>query len=162
MCCGGEGAGACNLSAMADQSTQSIEVDAPPEHVMAVIADFGTYPEWAKQVQETEVLVVDESGNAKQVRLTLDAGPIKDVYVLEYEWAADGRSVSWHLVKGQMQKVQNGHYHLEEVAPGRTRVTYTLSVELVLPMIGLLRRKAEKMVMDTALKELKRRVEDLR
>jgi hypothetical protein len=28
-------------------------------------------------------------------------------------------------------------------------------------MIGLLRRKAEKMVMDTALKELKRRVEDL-
>ncbi|TVT38720.1 SRPBCC family protein [Amycolatopsis rhizosphaerae] len=147
---------------MADQSTQSIEVEAPPEQVMAVIADFGSYPEWAKQVQQTEVLLVDDgSGNAKQVRLTLDAGPIKDVYTLEYEWADDGRSVSWHLVKGQMQKAQNGRYHLEEIAAGRTRVTYTLSVELVLPMIGLLRRKAEKMVMDTALKELKRRVEEL-
>jgi ribosome-associated toxin RatA of RatAB toxin-antitoxin module len=146
---------------MAEESTQSIEVDAPPEHVMAVIEDFGSYPDWAKQVRETEVLAHDDAGKPRQVRLTLDAGPIKDVYVLEYEWAADGRSVSWRLVKGQMQKAQNGRYHLDEVSPGRTRVTYTLSVELVLPMIGLLRRKAEKMVMDTALKELKRRAEDL-
>jgi ribosome-associated toxin RatA of RatAB toxin-antitoxin module len=145
---------------MAEQSTQSIEVDAPPERVMAVIADFPSYPEWAKQVQETEVLSRDEAGRAKQVRLTLDAGPIKDVYTLEYDWSPDGVSVSWHLVKGQMQKVQDGRYQLEAVGDGRTRVTYTLAVELVLPMIGLLRRKAEKMVMDTALKELKRRVEE--
>jgi ribosome-associated toxin RatA of RatAB toxin-antitoxin module len=145
--------------AMAEQSTQSIEVDASPEQVMAVIADFPAYPEWAKAVRETEVLARDESERAKQVRLTLDAGPIKDVYTLEYEWAADGLSVSWHLVKGQMQKAQNGRYQLAPIAGGATKVTYTLSVELALPMIGLLRRKAEKMVMDTALKELKRRVE---
>lgn len=143
---------------MADESTQSIEVDAPPERVMAVIGDFGAYPEWAKQVRETEVLETDAEGRAKQVKLTLDAGPIKDVYTLEYDWASDGRSVSWHLVRGQMQKAQNGRYVLEPIERG-TKVTYTLSVELMLPMIGLLRRKAEKMVMDTALKELKRRVE---
>jgi|SRR5438067_2611311 len=145
---------------MAEQSTQSIEVDAPPERVMAVIADFASYPEWAKQVRETEVLA-EEDGRAKQVRLTLDAGPIKDVYTLEYDWDEDGQAVSWHLVKGQMQRAQDGRYVLEPIGADRTRVTYTLSVELVLPMIGLLRRKAEKMVMDTALKELKRRVEDL-
>jgi len=40
-----------------------------------------------------------------------------------------------------------------------TTVTYTLSVELNIPMIGMLRRKAEKIIIDTALKELKRRVE---
>ena len=144
---------------MAEQSTQSIEVDASPEQVMAVIADFPTYPEWAKAVRETEVLTRDEGDRPKQVRLTLDAGPIKDVYTLEYKWDADGLAVSWHLVKGQMQKAQNGRYQLESTADGGTKVTYTLSVELALPMIGLLRRKAEKMVMDTALKELKRRVE---
>jgi ribosome-associated toxin RatA of RatAB toxin-antitoxin module len=126
---------------------------------MAVIADFASYPEWAKQVRETEVLATDDAGNPRQVRLTLDAGPIKDVYTLEYAWAPDGRTVTWHLLKGQMQKAQDGRYALEAIGADRTRVTYTLSVELVLPMIGLLRRKAEKMVMDTALKELKRRVE---
>ncbi|WET81897.1 SRPBCC family protein [Amycolatopsis sp. QT-25] len=144
---------------MAEQSTQSIEVDAEPARVMAVIADFPAYPEWAKAVRETEVLGEDDHGRAKQVKLTLDAGPIKDVYTLEYDWDADGNGVSWHLVKGQMQKAQNGRYALEALGGGRTKVTYTLSVELALPMIGLLRRKAEKMVMDTALKELKKRAE---
>jgi len=141
-----------------EQSTQSIEVDASPERIMAVIADFPAYPEWAKAVRETEVLAT-EGDRAKQVKLTLDAGPVKDVYTLEYDWAADGLSVSWHLVKGQMQKAQRGRYLLEPQGGDRTKVTYTLSVELALPMIGLLRRKAEKMIMDTALKELKRRAE---
>ncbi|WP_199431858.1 SRPBCC family protein [Qaidamihabitans albus] len=143
---------------MAEQSTQSIEVDAAPEEIMAVIADLPAYPEWAKAVRQTEVLAVDDAGRAKQVRFTLDSGPVKDVYMLEYDWADDGLSVSWHLVKGQMQKAQNGRYLLEPLN-GRTKVTYTLAVELALPMIGMLRRKAEKMIMDTALKELKRRVE---
>ncbi|SFQ07345.1 Polyketide cyclase / dehydrase and lipid transport [Amycolatopsis arida] len=143
---------------MAEESTQSIEVDAAPERIMAVIADLPSYPEWAKAVRETEVLEEDDAGRAKRVRFTLDAGPVKDVYTLEYDWADDGMSVSWHLLKGQMQKAQNGRYQLER-RDERTLVTYTLSVELALPMIGLLRRKAEKMIMDTALKELKRRAE---
>ncbi|NIJ12787.1 ribosome-associated toxin RatA of RatAB toxin-antitoxin module [Saccharomonospora amisosensis] len=144
---------------MAEQSTQSIEVNAPPAEIMAVIADLPAYPEWAKAVRETEILETDEAGRAEQVRFTLDSGPVKDVYVLAYDWADDGLSVSWRLVKGQMQKSQHGRYVLEPLGADRTKVTYTLSVELMLPMIGLLRRKAEKMIMDTALKELKRRVE---
>lgn len=144
---------------MAEQSTQSIEVDAAPEKIMAVIADLPAYPEWAKAVQETEVLATDDQGRAQEVRFTLDSGPVKDVYTLAYDWADDGLSVRWHLVKGQMQKSQDGQYVLEPLGDDRTRVTYTLSVELALPMIGLLRRKAEKMIMDTALKELKRRAE---
>ncbi|MEY7971873.1 SRPBCC family protein [Saccharomonospora xinjiangensis] len=144
---------------MAEQSTQSIEIEAAPAAIMAVIADLPAYPEWAKAVRETEVLATDDEGRAAEVRFTLDSGPVKDVYTLAYDWADDGLSVSWHLVKGQMQKAQRGRYLLEPVGPERTRVTYTLSVELALPMIGLLRRKAEKMIMDTALRELKRRVE---
>ena len=40
-----------------------------------------------------------------------------------------------------------------------TKVTYRLAVELAIPLIGVIKRKAEKVIMDTALKELKRRVE---
>jgi carbon monoxide dehydrogenase subunit G len=142
---------------MADESTQSITIDAAPERILAVIADFDAYPEWANGVKRTEVLETGEDGRAAQVRFNIDQGPIKDEYVLAYEWVSDG--VGWHLVKGNMQKSQQGSYTL---APngGGTEVTYTLSVQLVVPMIGLFRRKAEKMIMDTALKELKRRVEN--
>jgi hypothetical protein len=38
-------------------------------------------------------------------------------------------------------------------------VTYQLAVELNMPMLGMFRRKAEKVIIDTALKELKKRVE---
>jgi uncharacterized protein YndB with AHSA1/START domain len=144
---------------MADESTQSIVIDAPPERIMAVIADFAAYPEWAGAVKGAEVLAADADGRAEQVRFTLDQGPVKDEYVLAYQWAADGLSVSWNLVRGQMQKAQQGSYRLAP-AGGSTTVTYTLSVQLAIPMIGLFRRKAEKMIMDTALKELKRRVEN--
>ncbi len=144
---------------MANATSSSITIAAAPERVMAVIADFGAYPEWAEQVKSVEILDDDGAGRAERVRFTMDAGPIKDSYTLDYRWAPDGLSVSWTLVKGQMQKAQDGSYVLAADAAGATTVTYALAVDLNIPMIGMLRRKAEKVIVDTALKGLKRRVE---
>ncbi|TDD09200.1 SRPBCC family protein [Saccharopolyspora terrae] len=144
---------------MVDQSTQSIEIEAPAARIMAVIADFPAYPEWAEAVKETEVLTQNSGGSAERVRFVLDAGVVKDTYTNVYSWSADGLSVSWELVEGQVQKAQKGSYALKPLGDERTEVTYSLAVDLAIPMIGLFRRKAEKMIMDTALKELKRRVE---
>lgn len=143
---------------MPDQSTQSIRIDAEPATIMDVIADFPAYPEWAGAIKQVEILDAGTGDRADRVRFRIDAGVVKDQYVLAYNWAGDGRSVSWELVEGQMQKAQRGSYVLTPSGPG-TEVTYTLSVELAIPMIGMFKRKAEKVIMDTALKELKRRVE---
>jgi hypothetical protein len=141
---------------MADQSTQSIVIAAPPAAIMAVIGDFAAYPQWAGSVKSAEVLSTGPDGKPEQVRFRLDAGPIKDEYVLAYTWAAE--RVDWTLVKAQMQKSQQGSYVL--VPRGdTTEVTYHLAVDLTIPMLGMLKRKAERVIMDTALKELKKRVE---
>ncbi|PRW65003.1 SRPBCC family protein [Actinopolyspora mortivallis] len=144
---------------MVDQSTQSIVIEAPAPEIMGVIADFGAYPEWAEAVKETEVLSRTADGDAERVRFVLDAGVVKDTYTLAYEWSPDGLSVSWELVEGQVQKFQRGSYTLKPLRRRSTEVTYSLAVDLAIPMIGMFKRKAEKMIMDTALKELKRRVE---
>lgn len=148
---------------MASATTSSIDISAPADRVMAVIADFESYPEWAEQVKTVEVLEPGAGGRPARVRFQMDAGPIKDSYTLDYSWASDGRAVSWTLVKGQMQKAQDGSYTLtENTGSGSDRtttVTYSLAVDLNIPMIGMLRRKAEKVIIDTALKGLKRRVE---
>ncbi len=143
---------------MADQSTQSIVVDAPAADVMAVIADFPAYPEWVAAAKRVEVLETGPDGRARRVHFVLDAGAVKDDYVLEYTWD-DDRRVSWHLVQGQMQKRQEGSYTLTETAPGTTDVTYAIAIDLSIPMLGMIKRKAEKVILDTALKELKKRVE---
>jgi hypothetical protein len=144
---------------MAEQSTQSIEIDAAPTAVMAVIADFENYPTWAGSVKSAVVVEPGADGRAKRVEFTLSAGPVRDVYELSYVWS-DDRRVEWTLVHGQMMKAQEGRYVLEPIAGG-THVTYWLSVDLMIPMLGLLKRKAERVVMDQALKELKKRVESL-
>ena len=142
---------------MADQSTQSITIEAPAADVMAVIADFPAYPEWVAAAKRVEVLDTGDDGRARRVHFVLDAGAVKDDYVLEYSWE-DDRRVSWTLVKGQMQKRQEGSYTLAE-RDGRTEVTYSITIDLTIPMLGMIKRKAEKVILDTALKELKKRVE---
>jgi hypothetical protein len=142
---------------MAEQSTQSIVIDAPAADVMAVIADFPSYPQWVAAAKEVEVEEIGDEGRARRVHFVLDAGAVKDDYVLEYAWEGD-RRVSWNLVKGQMQKRQEGSYTLAE-SGGRTEVIYRITIDLSIPMLGMIKRKAEKVILDTALKELKKRVE---
>ncbi|GAB1645946.1 SRPBCC family protein [Krasilnikovia sp. MM14-A1259] len=147
---------------MADTSTQSIQVHAPLDRVAAVICDFPQYPQWADAMKEVEVIEEYEDGYASQVRYVIDAGVMADEYTLQYEYAEDLSRVEWHLVApSKTQKSQRGSYDLADNGDGTTTVTYTLEVELAIGMLGMFRRKAEKMIMDTALKQLKRRVESL-
>ena len=118
---------------MAEKTKRSITIAAPADRVMAAVIPSADTP--------------------------LDAGIVKDTYVLRYTWAPDGRSVSWELESGEIQKAQSGSYVLSDAADGGTTVDYELTVDLTIPMIGLFKRKAEKVITDTALKELKKQVE---
>ncbi|WP_344563103.1 SRPBCC family protein [Streptomyces axinellae] len=156
---------------MAEHTSSSITVDAAPQAVMEVISDFPRYPEWAGEVKEAEVLGQDEEGRAEQVRLLLDAGAIKDEHTLAYEWiggpgtnGADGvrdvNEVRWSLVKSQMLRSLDGVYRLTPMDGGaKTEVMYQLTVDVKIPMLGMIKRKAEKVIIDRALDGLKKRVE---
>ncbi|MEU4691129.1 SRPBCC family protein [Actinoplanes sp. NPDC023714] len=147
---------------MADTSTQSIQIHAPLARVAAVICDFPRYPEWAESIKKAEVVEEYEDGYAAQVRFAIDATVLVDEYTLEYAYADDLSRIEWHLVEpSKTQRSQDGSYDLVEAGDGTTTVTYSLAVDLAIGMLGMFRRKAEKVIMDTALKELKRRVESL-
>ena len=144
---------------MAEQTSSSVVVDAPASRVMAVIADFESYPQWAQGVQVCEVReALPDGGRAREVRFELEATPIRESYTLLYDWQGD-EAVTWTLGSpGRMLRRLDGSYRLSPVG-GRTQVTYRLAVELAVPMIGLVKHKAEKVIIDTALTGLKERVE---
>ena len=142
---------------MADQASSSITVNADKSAVMAVIADFDAYPQWASMIKKVTVDETGEDGRGTQVTFVLDAGVLKDEYTLAYDWSGDDR-VDWHLVKGKALKSQQGSYELTDKG-GSTEVVYRLAVDLNIPMLGMFKRKAEKVIIDTALKGLKKRVE---
>ncbi|HWV25723.1 MAG TPA: SRPBCC family protein [Aeromicrobium sp.] len=142
------------------RTSSDIVIDATPAAVMAVIADFPAYPEWATGMRSVEV-VEGPDDRANQVRFVLDATPIRDEYELAYTWD-DDRSVSWTLAgSGSMLKAMDGAYLLDPIDEDSTRVTYQLFVDVSIPLLGMLKRKAEKVIIDTALKGLKKRVESL-
>ena len=121
------------------------------------LADVPSYPKWVAAAKQVDVLEAGPDGRARRVHFVLDAGAFTDDYVLEYTWDGDSR-VSWTLVQGQMQKSQEGSYALRDLG-GSTEVTYAITIDLAIPMLGLIKRRAEKVILDTALKELKKRVE---
>lgn len=144
---------------MAEQTESRVTISRPPADVMAVIADLPAYPEWNEEVRSVEILSTDTgSGRPERVRFVLDASPIKDTYVLSYQWDGD-RSVRWTLLEASMLAAMDGAYSLTDNGDSTTDVTYRLAVDLNVPVIGLLKRKGEKVVVDRALKGLKRRVE---
>ncbi len=145
---------------MAEQTTSSIVISADAAAVMGVIADFDAYPVWVQGMKKVEIVEDGPDGRAERVHFELEASPIKDAYTLRYDWHGD-ESVSWTLVQGKMLKSMDGTYALDQRGDGSTEVTYTLAVDISIPMIGMLKRKAEKVIIDTALKGLKKRVESL-
>ena len=145
---------------MSEQTTSSILIAAEPSAVMEVIGDFDAYPQWATGVKRADVVAEGPGGWAEQVYFVLDVSPIKDEYTLAYEW--DGYdAVTWTLVEGKMLRALDGAYLLRDVGNGSTEVTYRLSLDVSIPLIGMLKRKGEKILIDTALKGLKKRVEQL-
>jgi hypothetical protein len=143
---------------MADKTSSSIAITATRQTVMRVIAAFGSYPDWATGVKSAEVLETGSDGRARRVRFGLDAGVIRDSYVLVYEWDGDG-AVRWQLDEaGSMVTEMSGAYKLSDDG-SNTKVNYELTVGTRVPMIGMLKRRAEKTIISTALKGLKSRAE---
>ena len=142
------------------RTVSDIVIEAPAGAVMTVIAAFADYPDWATGMREVTVLSTDDLGRPLDVRFVVDSAPIRDTFTLRYDWR-DERLVTWSLVpeEATMLSGMDGSYALDAVDAGRTRVTYQLAVDLKLPLLGMLKRKAEKVIVDTALKGLKRRVE---
>ncbi|MFN8076282.1 MAG: SRPBCC family protein [Kineosporiaceae bacterium] len=147
-------------SAGENRTTSSTTVAAPPQRVLDVIADLEAYPEWAGDVRAVTVLTHDEQGRPEQVRFRLETALLRDEYVLAYRWDDAAATVSWTLVESTALRAMDGSYVLTPLEGGAaTGVEYALAVELAVPLPGMLRRRAEKAIVSTALTSLKRRAE---
>lgn len=144
---------------MTDQASASIGINATPKEIIDVIADFASYPEWAGYIKAVDVVSHGSDGRPEDVHFVLDAGVVKADYTLRYSWheGDSHASVDWSLQSGSLKR-NDGSYDVR-ATDNASEVVYSLAVDLGVPMLGLFRRKAEKVIMDTALTELKRRVE---
>lgn len=147
------------MAAMADHVTEHITIAARPDAVMAVLVDFDSYMEWARDLKEVTVLERDEQNRATSVRFRAAAMGRSTSYTLAYDYS-DPTRLTWVLDEGDLTKKLDGYYELAPVGDG-TEVTYQLHVAMALPIPGFIKRRGQGRIMHTALDALKERVESL-
>jgi ribosome-associated toxin RatA of RatAB toxin-antitoxin module len=140
-----------------EQTHSSIVIDAAPAAIMRVIADVEDYPDWIGGVDHVIAHAKDDQDRPLSATFHGSMGLIKDSYTVDYDW--QDSEVSWWLTQGEALKDLHGTYRCTERGDGSTEVEYRLDVELAMPMVSMLRKRGEKMIVDSALKGLKRRVE---
>ena len=144
-------------ASMAEQATETMEIAAPAETILAVLLDFDAYPTWARDLKGVTVDSRDDEGRAREVTFRAAAMGRSTGYTLRYDHGDD--RLSWELVDGDIMRKLDGSYHLAPVTPGRTLVTYHLAVDLIVPLPGFVKRRAEQKIIHTALRELRAHVQ---
>jgi hypothetical protein len=106
-----------------------------------------------------DVLATDDQGRATKAKLTVDAGPVKDVVTLDFDWSAAPDKVTFSLDDANILTKMDGAYLLKNLGGDATSVTYELSVGLSMPIPAMMIAKQEKSTIDSALKQLKEHIE---
>lgn len=146
---------------MADQATQRTVISASPAEVWAVLTDFDAYPTWAHDLKQATVLTRDDEGRALDVAFRAAAMGRSTSYTLRYDYGRAPKVLAWELVEGDITRKLDGSYELMPVDsdPERTEVVYHLEVELVVPLPGFVKRRAEGRIMSAALRHLSSHLE---
>jgi uncharacterized membrane protein len=145
---------------MSELSTSTITIDAPIDAVRAILFDLAAYPTWSTAIKSAEVKATDDQGRATSVKVSIDAGMMKDRVLLNYDWSAAPDRLEFSLDEADLLTAMNGAYITKAVDADTTSVTYELGVEVSMPIPAMMRTKAEKATIDQALAQLKEHAEN--
>jgi hypothetical protein len=144
---------------MSEFSKSTISIDAPLSAVQEALFALDKYPEWSTQIKSAEALAHDDQGRITKVKMSIDAGMMKDRPTLDYDWSEAPNKLSFSLDEADLLTGMDGIYSFKSIDEDTTEVTYELEVSLSMPIPAMMRQKAEKATIDAALSQLKTHLE---
>ena len=75
------------MTPMADQATEHVTIDAPPQRCWETALEFERYPEWAKDLKRAVVLSRDGDDRPQEVEFTAAAMGRSTKYILRYDYS---------------------------------------------------------------------------
>ena len=143
---------------MAETASQTITIAAPPERVWEIAVDIERYPEWARDVKDVIIRRRDEAGRPLEVEFRASALGRSTHYTLGYDYSQAPQVLAWRMVRGDIMRTIDGSYHFSSPNGSSTDVRYDLVIDLVVPLPGFVKRRAEVRILNTV-RELKVRAE---
>lgn len=144
---------------MSNPTTSTISIAATADDVRAVLFDIANYPTWSTSFKSATVIESDAQGRPTQVKLSVDAGALKDKPTLNYDWSKYPDRVDFSLEDADLLTDMSGAYIVKDNGD-ETEVTFEMTVALSMPVPDVMRTKAEKSTIDLALKQLKEKLEN--
>ena len=144
---------------MSDSSSSTISINAPLAAVTEALFALDMYPEWSTSIKAAEAVARDDQGRITKVKMSIDAGMMKDRVILDYDWSGAPGQLSFSLDDADLLTGMDGSYTIKSIDEDTTEVTYELAVSLSMPIPAMMRQKAEKATIDAALAQLKAKLE---
>ncbi len=142
---------------MAETATESISIAAPPERVWEIAVDIENYPSWARDIKDVTIHSTDDQGRPTEVEFRASALGRSTHYTLQYDYSNAPAELGWKMLRGDIQRSIDGVFRFTP-SPEGTEVQYDLAIELVVPLPGFVKRRAEVRILNTV-RELKVRAE---
>ena len=143
---------------MAETATESITIEAPPERVWEIAVDIANYPLWAHDIKNVIVHANDDQGRPSEVEFRASALGRSTHYTLAYDYTNAPAELGWKMIRGDIQRSIDGVFRFTRAESGGTAVQYDLAIDLVVPLPGFVKRRAEVRILNTV-RELKVRAE---
>ena len=144
---------------MSNPTSSTVSIAASADDVRAVLFDIANFPTWSTSFKSVTVLASNGDGKPTQVKLSVDAGALKDKPTLNFDWSAYPDRVDYSLEDADLLTDMTGAYIVKDNGD-ETEVTIELTVALSMPVPEMMRTKAEKATIDLTLKQLKEKLEN--
>ena len=142
------------MQTMAETATETITIAAAPDQVWAIATDLERYPEWAHDVKDVVITSRDPDGRPSHVEFRTSALGRSTHYTLQYDYSHAPEHARVDDGEGRHPALDRGRLPLRAHPDGGTVVHYDLAIELVVPLPGFVKRRAERRILN-AIKEMK-------
>jgi ribosome-associated toxin RatA of RatAB toxin-antitoxin module len=137
----------------------TVEVAAPAEQIMGIVADFESYPLWNEEIKGCWVLARYDDGRPSQLRLDVVVQGQSGTFITAVYYPAENQ-IQTVLQQGEFFSKQEQKFSVVPMGP-TSLLTVDLDVETKLPIPSQMVKKAIGDTLDYLAGNLKTRAEEL-
>jgi ribosome-associated toxin RatA of RatAB toxin-antitoxin module len=139
--------------------SKTVEVAAPASSILAIVADFESYPQWNKEIKGLWVLARYDDGRPSQLRLDAKYEAIEDS-LIQAVYYPNPNQIQTVLQQGNLFKKQEQLFSVVETG-ATSLLTVDMDVEPSMPIPAPMVKTLVGNVLDYLADNLKQRAEEL-
>ena len=139
--------------------SKTVEVEASAEAILAIVADFESYPQWNTEIKGCWILARYEDGRPSQLRLDTSVQGMDGTYIQAVYYPGENQ-IQTVMQQGDLFSKQEQMFSVVAMGP-TSLLTVDLDVEVSMPVPAMMVKKVVNDALEHLAENLKKRAESL-